>query len=188
MFIVEEKLLGSYELDPLKVVGYEGLFGLIMWCILLPIFQHIHCTSKALCPYGVLEDTLRAFADYHANYILIILSISICFTIALFNYFGVAVTKNASAAQRATIDTSRTLFIWIFFLFVSVHGKKEDFYWLQLFGFILLVFGTLVFNEIVILPVFGFNKYTNQALKDKEALMKEPDKREDGSEEKEETE
>ena len=39
MFIVEEKVLGSYYLDPLKVVGFEGLFGLLMWCVLLPIFQ-----------------------------------------------------------------------------------------------------------------------------------------------------
>ena len=37
MFIVEEKVLGNYYLDPLKVVGFEGLFGFLMWCILLPI-------------------------------------------------------------------------------------------------------------------------------------------------------
>jgi drug/metabolite transporter (DMT)-like permease len=38
MFIVEEKILGQYTLDPLMVVGYEGLWGLLMWLILLPIF------------------------------------------------------------------------------------------------------------------------------------------------------
>jgi len=38
MFIVEEKLLGQYTLDPLMVVGWEGFWGLIMWIILLPIF------------------------------------------------------------------------------------------------------------------------------------------------------
>lgn len=38
LYVVEEKLLGSYSLDPLKVVGLEGLWGSIMWCILLPIF------------------------------------------------------------------------------------------------------------------------------------------------------
>jgi drug/metabolite transporter (DMT)-like permease len=164
MFIVEEKVLGSYYLDPLKVVGYEGLFGFLMWCVLLPIFQQIDCQNDKLCPYGRLEDTSRAFQDYGANYVLILLSLAICFTIAMFNAFGVAVTKNASSAQRATIDTSRTLFIWIFFLIVSVNGKREDFYWLQLFGFILLVIGTLVFNEIVIVPFLGFDRYTKRAL------------------------
>ena len=38
LLIVEEKLLGQYYLDPLKVVGFEGLWGVLMWCILLPIF------------------------------------------------------------------------------------------------------------------------------------------------------
>jgi drug/metabolite transporter (DMT)-like permease len=61
LYVVEEKLLGSYYLDPLKVVGLEGLWGCIMWCILLPIFQQIPCSNKDLCPYGVLEDSTRAF-------------------------------------------------------------------------------------------------------------------------------
>lgn len=38
LYVVEEKLLSSYQLDPLKVVGLEGLWGTIMWLCLLPIF------------------------------------------------------------------------------------------------------------------------------------------------------
>jgi len=41
------------------------------------------------------------------------------------------------------------------------------FSWLQLIGFILLVFGTLLYNEILILPILGFNEYTKQALERK---------------------
>jgi drug/metabolite transporter (DMT)-like permease len=63
LLIVEEKLLGNYYLDPLKVVGLEGLWGLVIWCILLPIFQQIQCTGE-LCPYGRLEDSMQAFRDY----------------------------------------------------------------------------------------------------------------------------
>lgn len=122
-----------------------------------------------ICPYGVVEDTKRAFEDYGANPVLIILSICICFSIASFNAFGVAVTKNASAAQRSTIDTSRTVLIWIFFMIVPVYGVYlEHFSGLQLGGFILLSFGTLWYNEIIILPILGFNKYTKEALKKKE--------------------
>ena len=83
----------------------------------------------------------------------------ICFSIASFNAFGVTVTKNASSAQRSTIDTSRTVLIWLFFMTVPVPGvAKESFTWLQLFGFILLVIGTLVYNEILVIPYFGFDK------------------------------
>lgn len=113
---------------------------------------------------------MQAFRDYGDNKTLILLSIAVCFTMAFFNGFGVTVTKNASSAQRATIDTARTLLIWVFFLIVALDGKREKFYWLQLLGFVFLVIGTLVFNEIVIVPYFGFNLNTRQAIaaRDKE--------------------
>ncbi len=38
--------------------------------------------------------------------------------------------------------------------------KKETFSWVQLLGFILLVCGTLVYNEIVIIRYFGFDTNT----------------------------
>jgi drug/metabolite transporter (DMT)-like permease len=170
LFIVEEKLLGDYYLDPLKVVGLEGLWGLIITVILLPIFQVIECGPNELCYYGRLEDTTRAFADMRENWILILQSILIAFSIGSFNAFGVSVTKNASAAQRSTIDTSRTVLVWIFFLAFKIPGvKQETFSWLQLFGFILLVLGTLVYNEIIVLHTWGFDKNTKAALAKKQS-------------------
>lgn len=111
-----------------------------------------------------------------ANWQIILSSILICFSIASFNAFGVTVTKNASAAQRSTIDTSRTVLIWVFFMAIPVPGvKQEEFTWLQLSGFILLVFGTLVYNEIIVLPWLGFDENTKVALerKKKEGLIEE---------------
>lgn len=84
---------------------------------------------------------------------ILVWSILICFSIASFNAFGVAVTKNASSAQRSTIDTSRTVLIWV----VQLATGAEHFDPIQLVGFILLVIGTLVYNEIVIIPWMGFN-------------------------------
>ena len=37
-FIVEEKLLSGYYLDPFRVVGTEGMWGLCYYLFLLPIF------------------------------------------------------------------------------------------------------------------------------------------------------
>ena len=38
MFIVEEKFLGDYVLEPFYVVGTEGMFGVAYYMVLLPIF------------------------------------------------------------------------------------------------------------------------------------------------------
>ena len=41
MFVVEEKLLGNYYLDPFKIVGSEGMWGVLYFLIALPIMQLI---------------------------------------------------------------------------------------------------------------------------------------------------
>jgi len=76
----------------------------------------------------------------------------------------VSITKYASAAQRSTIDSSRTAIIWVFFIIYQGSGH-EKFEWLQLIGFITVIFGTFLYNEILVLPFLGFNKYTKVALK-----------------------
>ena len=87
------------------------------------------------------------------NPTIIWLSVGMMVSIAFFNVCGITTTKVASAAQRATIDTSRTLVIWLMSSFVF----GEDFYWQESFGFAGLVFGTLIYNEILVLPFCGLD-------------------------------
>ena len=103
------------------------------------------------------------------NIAILFCAIGVICTIAFFNYFGVATTKYASAPQRSTVDTSRTVLIWVFFLTVKVKHAEETFKWLQLVGFIFLVIGTLVYNEIVVIPLLGFDQWTKEAIAKREA-------------------
>ena len=89
-------------------------------------------------------------------------------SIAFFNVCGVTTTKLASAAQRSTVDTSRTVLIWI----GSVLLGFEDFEPWAIPGFIVLVFGTLLYNEIIVLPILGFDQYTKVALEAREGGSK----------------
>jgi hypothetical protein len=110
-FISEEKILSGYYLDPLLVVGLEGMWGTLYYLILLPIFQHIECSGE-VCPDGVLEDSMGAFRQMGDNSAILLLSLGTVVSISCFNGTGVAITKYASAAQRSTVDTCRTLVIW----------------------------------------------------------------------------
>lgn len=178
LMISEEKLLGNYYLHPLKVVGWEGFWGCTIYIILLIIMYFIPCSNTNVCPYGRVEDVPQAFYEMGQNPLIAVYGIGVIFSIAFFNAFGVAVTKYASAAQRSTIDTSRTLLIWIIFL-IKPGAGHERFIWLELVGFIMLVAGTLIFNEIVVIPILGFNLYTKDALAYKE-LQNGEDGAEDG--------
>jgi hypothetical protein len=68
MFVVEEKLLGDYYLEPFQIVGTEGMWGISYYIVLLPIMQIIQCGNQfdpkglgLLCNYGYLENSAFAF-------------------------------------------------------------------------------------------------------------------------------
>ena len=94
------------------------------------------------------------------NPILIYQSLGIIVSISCFNATGVAITKYASAAQRSTVDTCRTLLIWIISLFLGSEKFDVPLSFGQLAGFVALVAGTLIYNEIWVLPCELFNKNT----------------------------
>ena len=69
-------------------------------------------------------------------------------SIAFFNFAGISVTKEISATTRTVLDSIRTLVIWLFSLSVG----WEEYATLQLFGFILLVFGIMIHNDVLFRP------------------------------------
>jgi hypothetical protein len=69
-------------------------------------------------------------------------------SIAFFNFAGVSVTKELSATTRMVLDSVRTLVIWL----VSLAVLWQDFNYLQVIGFILLLIGMCLYNNIIIVP------------------------------------
>ena len=67
MFVSEEKILGSYNLDPFKVVGTGGMWGTCIFILLLSIMQVVKCGGygatglETLCNYNYLENSAYAF-------------------------------------------------------------------------------------------------------------------------------
>mmetsp|Transcript_15363 Transcript_15363/g.15241 ORF Transcript_15363/g.15241 Transcript_15363/m.15241 type:complete len:160 (-) Transcript_15363:17-496(-) len=77
------------------------------------------------------------------------------------NGLGMEVTKHASAANRVTLTQIRTVIIWLFFLiFPLIFDLRvsESFQFLQLGGFIIILIGVVIYNEVVTIPFFGLDK------------------------------
>ena len=171
-YIIQEKFIKHYDVHPFQLVGFEGLWGSIMYGILLSIFQVVSCDEwsdtlrEGICftndeKESYIEDTRFAFQQMWDNKNLLVVYIFYVVSIALYNIVGINLTKLVSSTARAVVDTVRTVFIWAFFLFFTpVDGTKEDFHILQFIGFIFLVCGTLVYNEIVTLPFWNLDYYT----------------------------
>jgi len=80
--------------------------------------------------------------------------IAIAFSISLFNYFGLSVTRHVSATARSLTDTCRTLSIWLISLALGWEQLRFPISLLQVLGFSLLVYGTFLFNNLVQPPSF----------------------------------
>ncbi len=68
----------------------------------------------------------------------------------------------SSSAARAVLDNLRTILIWFYFLLIpqssSYEELEEKFKYLQLLGFILIIIGNLIYNEILDIKYLGLSK------------------------------
>ena len=200
-YVIQEKFIKHFDVHPFQLVGFEGLWGSVMYSILLIFFQFLSDCSgwdetirEGICFYyydtyrieyvnndyknhstiiSRIEDTDFAFKQMGDSAAVLVVYIFYIVSIALYNIVGINLTKLVSSTARAVVDTVRTVFIWLFFLIWGpVPGTKEHFYPLQLGGFILLVFGTLVYNEIITIPWFKLNYYTRDNIAKREREKK----------------
>lgn len=182
-FILEEQYSKTYNCDTLEIVGWEGVWGILINIPVLIIFQNIECPTlqigkntwiKLLCTKNdknqwILEDSIFAIKQISNDYVLLLCNISYFLSSALLNYTGITLTKIASAASRAFTDTIRTVLIWCFFLLPIVNlCNREHFNIVQFTGFLFLIAGTLINNEIVILPFGKKGEETSKELKEEE--------------------
>ncbi|RVD80606.1 uncharacterized protein DFL_008500 [Arthrobotrys flagrans] len=166
-FVLEEHILEKYAMEPLHVVGWEGIFGFVVTTIGIVVLHFsIGVTEAGRRGYFDAAEGLREMGIKN----VFVSSVLIMISIGAFNFFGISVTRSVSATSRSTIDTCRTLFIWI----VSLGLGWERFIPLQLLGFGLLVYGTFLFNEIINPPMKAClpNRPGNEARE--ELLPEEP--------------
>jgi drug/metabolite transporter (DMT)-like permease len=191
-YVFQEKFIKHYDVHPFQLVGFEGLWGVCMYTILLIIFQNVSCVDwnetirDGICfvvnnEDSHIEDTFFAFKQMWDNKSLLVVYIFYIVSIALYNIVGINLTKLVSSTARAVVDTVRTVFIWLFFLFFTpVEGTQEEFHPLQFVGFCFLVLGTLIYNEILVIKFWGLDYYTRVNI-----AKREKEKREKGENENE---
>ena len=175
------------------------MWGVACYIILLFIFYFIRCESW----YDILKDNicikdsdtgelrfenaLFAFKQIWDSWrIKLYLSMYIL-SIAFFNFSGLTISKYASATSRTIVDTLRTILVWTFFLVMPFvpDDTKEKFSWLQLLGFLVLILGGLIYNEILVLKFWGFADNTKAAIKKREEEQKLLEERKEENEDEE---
>jgi drug/metabolite transporter (DMT)-like permease len=178
--IIEEVLLKDSGYDPLNVVFMEGFWGVSLLTLFgLPLAfilpgqtpvrdSENHTINPVIQIYS--DNALDAFVQISNFAPFLVVNIGIVFAIAFFNFFGLVITSKLTAVHRNLIDACRTIFIWatqIIFGWVGFpSGEHLSYYsFIQLGGFILLVLGTLIYNDVIKLPFFTYPVDENEKKK-----------------------
>ena len=166
-YIAEQRILSKYYVHPFQFTGLQGIWGLILAAISLTIANFIPCSSDNIyCIQGHLENVKSALHDIFNNTTLLILVIASVVNLALFNFFGVLITKHVQPFMRAIIGIFVTISVWgLSFLLFDHHFQL-----FQLLGFIVLLLGSFVYQEIVEVP--GINKNTRKN-QERKAILNE---------------
>jgi drug/metabolite transporter (DMT)-like permease len=153
---VEDHVLRDVGVAPLMVVGWEGVWGVLYFCILLPIVYFLPGEEGN----GLHEDSLdtwhmlmHSLPSWAIPTVLIANGLSLL----LYNVTGMFVTNDIGAVARTVLESLRTLFVWLAdLLLFYIHlpeglGKLGEPWnkssYIQLAGFAVLVAGTVVYGR-----------------------------------------
>ncbi|SHO80000.1 Uncharacterized protein MSYG_4355 [Malassezia sympodialis ATCC 42132] len=149
-FVWEEKIMREHRLEPLVVVGLEGLFGMIQILVGMLVL-HRYVGSKPSGQGGFFD--LRAGFEQTLLIAPVRISAFMCAaSIAMYNSFGLNVTRAVSATARSTIDTFRTLGICAVSVWLGWEVLRPLSGSVQALGFAMLAYGTFLFNGVVSPP------------------------------------
>lgn len=147
--VMEEFLLQDLRMSSVRVVAWEGVFG-IMHCLfwVFPILYFLPGSD-----HGRLEDTWDALFMLTHSWAVAGIIFTDMTMMLFYNICGMEVTDSLSAVHRVVIETMRTLFVWLVDLlifYVLTDGTLGEswtpYSYLQLAGFALLVAGTVLYN------------------------------------------
>jgi len=145
--VVEEKFISKYNVPPLQVVGWEGVWGFSILSCIIVVMYYIPGSSAG----NHLENAPDAFVQLKNSWIVLVAVVGNILSIAFFNFFGISITKYSSATTRMVLDSIRTVVIWA----VGLAAGWEVFQYLQIIGFVLLLAGTMLYNEVLPPPLLS---------------------------------
>eukprot|EP01155_Anaeramoeba_flamelloides_P030161 Anaeramoba_flamelloidesa86208_352.p1 GENE.a86208_352~~a86208_352.p1 ORF type:complete len:386 (-),score=60.24 a86208_352:240-1397(-) len=182
--IVEDHLLHNVKVNPLLIVGLEGLWGSIFT---IGIFLPIVGNTPKRWGSGFYEDTIDSLIML-GNGDLLGLNIAYIFAILFYNMFGMFVTNTFTAVHRTILEAVRTFCIWVTDLIIHYgittnKGEKwGNWSWMQLGGFVLLMCGMFIYNNVVQVPGFNYPDESKENKDETNSLLNQDENTETDSE------
>jgi drug/metabolite transporter (DMT)-like permease len=150
--VYEEKLLkdlGGAEVDPLELVGWEGVFGsLLSAFVMLPI---VHYIPGDEC--GRTEDSIHTLQQLSHSPMVVLLVLSYSISLMFMNWSSQQISQQLSSVHRNLVSSVRIVLVWVFslWMFYATRGNEQVYgeewsNWslIKLGGFLVLMSGTVL--------------------------------------------
>ncbi|WFD34286.1 hypothetical protein MCUN1_001125 [Malassezia cuniculi] len=146
-FVAEEKIMAKYDVEPMLAVALEGLFGTLIVLFVMPLMHYFVGSTE--WGRGGMFDMVTAYRQITNSPGVMISMVLVALCISMYNMFGLKVTRTVSATARSTLDTCRSLGIWMVSIALGWELLQPLSATVQITGFSMLAYGTFVFNGIV---------------------------------------
>tara|TARA_B110001452_G_scaffold53714_1_gene41149 strand:+ start:305 stop:1516 length:1212 start_codon:yes stop_codon:yes gene_type:complete len=144
LFVAEETLMKHERVPPFQMLGWEATIGTLLTAVLMLFALGLPGNDA-----GRLENCVHAYLQMSRSAAVLAAIVMMALALFCFNVTGVYITKLQSATHRACVDATRQAVVWVH----ALAAGWEEFLFAELLGYLLLVLGTLSFNEIIVLPV-----------------------------------
>lgn len=106
---MEEYFCQDLNMPSIRVVTYEGLFGVAMMCLVVFPLAYFIPGQDA----GCFENILDSVVMIKHSWILQGILLTDVSCMLFFNYFSMNVTKLSSSMFRTLLETMRTMIVWL---------------------------------------------------------------------------
>lgn len=152
-----EYFMWNIEIEPEEVVGIKGLTGIV---ICLISYAPLHYFLDPNDPKNSLEAPFRNIDERREiAFYLVMFTISI----SIFNFFMVKTIKINDSLSFCTLDSGRMIIVWALSLALFTTAGFNPFEPLAAF---ILALGLLIYNEVLVIPLFGLEKSVKKSIKD----------------------
>ena len=164
--LLDTYILQAKYASPFKLLFYQGLFGFTVsiFCALLvnnrkcfKINGFYYCTNEGYI------DNFQIFFDKFKNTRILLTIIAYCFMVLLLNVLRKQTKYYLTAFHRVLSCISTAILNWVIFLI----GKQKTFETvviIEMIGFIVILFGELVYAEVIICKFMGLDEDTKKEI------------------------
>lgn len=160
---LEELIITRHAIPPQRLVGLEGMFGIIWISSIISVLAYFRCPDYQLCDmHGYVEDLTAAVQQLLSSPGLLFWALMTVISMTAYNALALHVTQVVSSMFRIFWSTMVTVIVWITCLLVGYESLDFWPFTIQFTGFSLLILGNLIYNGMI--TGFSGQKQENPSL------------------------